>query len=53
MYKSDWFTIQKKIEPLKKTQRNKIENIAGSVWLSLFMDGIGRYKLPSTPLAPD
>jgi hypothetical protein len=36
-------------ESLKKDQHDKIENVAGSVWLSLFMDGTGQCKLPSTP----
>ena len=40
--------IQKK-EPLKKAQNNKIANVAGSVLLSLFMDGSVKCKLPSTP----
>ena len=39
--------IQKK-EPLKKAQNYKIANIEGSVWLSLFMDGSVKCKLPST-----
>ena len=33
---------------LKKVQNNKIANVAGSVWLSLFMDGSGTCKLQST-----
>ena len=32
---------------LKKAQKHKIENIAGSVLLSLFMDDIDENKLPS------
>jgi hypothetical protein len=46
-----WYLIVKwrKSESLKKVQHNKIENVAGSVWLSLFMDGTGKCKLPSTP----
>jgi hypothetical protein len=32
-----------------KVQHDKIENGAGSVWLSLFMDGTGKCKLSSTP----
>jgi hypothetical protein len=36
-------------ESLKKVQHNIIENVAGSVWLSLFMDGNVKWKLPSTP----
>ena len=36
-----------KMELLKKAQHNKTENVAGSVWLSLFMDGSGKCKLPS------
>ena len=42
-------SVQKKMEPLKKAQHNKAENVAGSVWLSLFMDGGGMCKLPSMP----
>jgi hypothetical protein len=41
--------IEKKTESLKKFQHDKIENVAGSVWLSLFMDGNGKCKLPSKP----
>ena len=41
--------MQKKMKPLKKTQHNKTENFADSVWLSLFMDGTGKCKLLSTP----
>jgi hypothetical protein len=43
--------LEKKIntESLKKAQHGKIENVAGSVWLCLFMDGTGKCKLPSTP----
>ena len=37
------------MEPLKKAQHNKTENVAGSVWLSLFMDGSGKWKLPLAP----
>ena len=40
-----------KEEPLKKAQNDKIKNLAGSVWLSLFIDGSGKCKLPSTPLS--
>ena len=38
-----------KQEPLKKAQNSKIAKFADSVWLSLFMDGNGKYKLPFTP----
>jgi hypothetical protein len=34
---------------LKKAQHGKIENVTVSVWLSLFMDGTVKCKLPSTP----
>ena len=34
-----WELEYKKKEPLKKAQINKIANVVGSVWLSLFMDG--------------
>jgi hypothetical protein len=40
---------KRKTESLKKAQHDKIENVAGSVWLSLFMDGTVKWKLPSTP----
>jgi hypothetical protein len=36
-------------ESLKNAQQDKTENDAGSVLLSLFMDGNGNFKLPSTP----
>jgi hypothetical protein len=39
----------RKYESLKKAQHGRIENVAGSVWLSLFMDGTVKCKLPSTP----
>ena len=39
------FKYRKK-EPLKKAQNIKITNVAGSVWLSLFMDGSVKRKLP-------
>ena len=35
--------------PLKEAQHDKIENVADSVWLSLFIDGSGKCELPSTP----
>jgi hypothetical protein len=38
-----------KTESLKKVPHNKIENVAGSVRLSLFMDGTGKCRLPATP----
>ena len=38
-----------KLKPLKKPKTTKLKNAAGSVWLSLFMDGIGKCKLPFTP----
>jgi hypothetical protein len=37
------------LESLKKAQYGKIETVAGSVWLSLFMDGTGKCHLPATP----
>jgi hypothetical protein len=40
--------IEKK-ESLTEVQDGKHENVAGSVWLNLFMDGSGNCKLPSTP----
>jgi hypothetical protein len=42
-------TKKRKTESLRKAQHNKIENVADSVYLSLFMDGAGKCKLPSTP----
>jgi hypothetical protein len=33
----------------KKAQHGTIENVAGSVWLSLYMDGTVKCKLSSTP----
>jgi hypothetical protein len=36
-----------------ESQHDKIEYVTGLVWLSLFIDGTGKCKLPSTPhLAP-
>jgi hypothetical protein len=32
---------------MKNAQNDKIENVADSVWLLLFMDSTGKYKLPS------
>ena len=43
---SIWNTGKKEL--LKKAQNNKIANVAGSVWLSLFVDGSVKCKLPST-----
>ena len=43
-----WVKYRKK-EPLKKVQNNKIANVAGWVWLSMFMDDSVMWKLPSTP----
>jgi hypothetical protein len=40
---------KKKIWIPKERLTRQIENVAGSVWLSLFMDGIVKCKLPSTP----
>jgi hypothetical protein len=40
---------REKLETSKKAQHGKIENVAGSVWLNLFMDRNGKCKLPSTP----
>jgi hypothetical protein len=41
------------MESLKNAKNYKIENVAGSVWLSLSMDGNEKCALPSTqcPLA--
>ena len=39
---------EKRRTPIRKPKNNKIANAAGSVWLSLFMDGSGKCKLPST-----
>ena len=46
-----WSSVLKyrKKETLKKAQNNKIVNVAGSVWLSLFMDG--SVKCKPRPLA--
>jgi hypothetical protein len=44
--------IERNKESLKNAQNDKTEYVAGSVWLNLFMDGTGKCKLPSTPLAP-
>jgi hypothetical protein len=38
-------TNREKTESLKKA---KNENVAGSVWLNLFMDSTGKCKLPFT-----
>jgi hypothetical protein len=46
------FYLKQKIEEaesLKKAQHGNIDNVAGSVSLSLFMGGSGNNKLPSTP----
>jgi hypothetical protein len=42
--------IERSSESVKKSQQVKIENVAGSVWFSLIMDGNGKCKIPSTPL---
>jgi hypothetical protein len=39
-----------KQESLKTAQHDKIENVAGSVWLSLFMHDTGMCRLP--PMLP-
>jgi hypothetical protein len=49
----EWVTIKEllKIEKNcipKESQDGKIENVADSLWLSLFKDGTGKCKLPST-----
>ena len=36
----------------KVAQHDKNENVAGSVWLSLFMDGSGNASYRPRPLAP-
>jgi hypothetical protein len=41
------FDKEKHIIP-KNAQNDKTENVAGSVRMSLFMDGTGKCKLPST-----
>jgi hypothetical protein len=41
--------LKRNTETLKNAQNNKIENVAHLVCLSLFMDGTGKCKLPSTP----
>jgi hypothetical protein len=33
----------------KEVQNDKIENVAGSLWFSLFMDDTGKRKLSSMP----
>jgi hypothetical protein len=38
----------RKLKSLKNAQNGKIENVAGSVWLCLFMSGTGKCKLKST-----
>jgi hypothetical protein len=40
--------MEKNRTQLKNAQNNKIKNEADSVWLSLYMDGIGMCKLQST-----
>jgi hypothetical protein len=40
---------QRKTDSLKNTQNDKIENVAGLLWLSLYMDGTGKCKSPFTP----
>jgi hypothetical protein len=42
---------REKMEFQKNAQNDKIENVAGSVWLSLFMDSTGKCTLPSKPLS--
>jgi hypothetical protein len=46
-------TVQRKKERNKESRKNsqndKIENVADLVWLSLFMEGNVKCKLPSTP----
>jgi hypothetical protein len=37
-----WKKTQRKMESRKNVQNDKIENDAGSVWLSLFMDVTGK-----------
>jgi hypothetical protein len=56
LYKSVWSVNQqtfvlkwREIRMHKESQHGKIENVAGSVWLSLFMDGTVKCKLMSTP----
>ena len=40
---SEYIEIRKKMNS-KKAENNKTENVADSVWLTLFMDGSGKYK---------
>jgi hypothetical protein len=40
---------QKKQNSLRKTQNDKIENVAVSIGLSMFMDGTGKCKLSPSP----
>jgi hypothetical protein len=46
------FIIKRKTKSLKKAQHGKIENVADSVLLSLFMGGSCNCKLQYMPLAP-
>ena len=49
-YFNQHFSLQQEYREnklLKKAQNNKIANVEGSVWLSLFMDGSGNCKLSS------
>ena len=39
----------KQQEPIKKAQNNTIANVAGSVWLSMLMDGCVKSTLPPMP----
>ena len=48
-YLKQYYKKYRKIEPLKKTQHNKTENVAGSVRLRLFMDSSDNCKLPPMP----
>ena len=40
-----------KIKPLRKTKTTEFQNAAGWVWLSVFMDGSGKCKLPGIIIA--
>jgi hypothetical protein len=40
---------KRKTESLKDPQNDKNVNVADSALMSLFMDGTGKPKLPSTP----
>ena len=49
-FEKEW-KIQEKRSP-KESPKHKIANAAGSVWLSLFMDGSVKSSYRPRPLAP-